>query len=499
VRAPIFHGRRIGYLAFLQRSGGRLVRPLGEIGKMIDMTYLALLGLGAAAAFAMVVAAFRKWPQAPLYCVTVFATTVWDFPNKPPLATVLGSSIHIEDVILLAALCSVAVNSEQFWKTVRPYKIIVVTSAICVGTSLIAGLITFGSNTAINEFRSFFYPLGMVVWFLNQEWTTLQAKRRFRRWAVVTGIAITAAGIMHVGLYGLGKADSFVVSAVSGEEMTGRPLTSDQAVMLVFLGILMFALKGREKRQWDSLLGLVFIIFSVVCQQRSAWLALALAMVPIVFRLRGAAGARFYVGIFFASLIAAIVILSGAAGDVISSLVYSLQSAGTYVGRVDSWSTLVNASFERGYGSVIFGQPFGFGYLREDYRGFMISYAPHNWYVSIFLRLGLVGLVLFMSLLVWIFLRLARGADKIVSMSVFLGILAYLWSYSLSWHVGVFFAWTLAVAVQTTPLPVQLRTPRRSTSESDGEEPMIKDAVRYDMPESGVRSLSSAAPKGVSP
>lgn len=183
---------------------------------------------------------------------------------------------------------------------------------------------------------------------------------------------------------------------------------------------------------------------------------------------------------FSASLFGTIVILSGVLGDVVQSVVYSLQSSGTYVGRVDSWSSLLTAAFDRGYGSAIFGEPFGFGTSRIDSRGIMISYAPHNWYVSVFLRLGLVGLVLFLCLLVWAFARLARGTDKIVAMSVFLGILAYLWSYSMSWHVGVFFAWTLVVALQTIPRSAKLPMPRISRGQKEMDKRILSATAYHD-------------------
>ncbi len=192
---------------------------------MVAAAWAAFLGLGALAAFGLAVAAFRKWPAIPLYCLTFFAVTVWDLPNKPPMAQVAGVSIHYEDVIISIVVATIAVKPTQFWKTVKPYGLIAVLSMACFGLSLINGIATFGPNTSVNEFRGFFYTVGMVAWFLNQDWLDDAGKRRFRRWCTVTGIAVSIAAATHIALYGLGKADSFVVSAVSGDEMTSRPLT----------------------------------------------------------------------------------------------------------------------------------------------------------------------------------------------------------------------------------------------------------------------------------
>lgn len=435
---------------------------------MIGTIWMMFLALGAAVVFALAVASFRKWPQIPLYCVTIFAATVWDFPVRPPLANIMGTSIMFEDAIIVTAIATVALNPAQFWKTVGPYNVVVVVSIICIAVSLINGLATFGPNTAVNEFRSFLYPLGMVAWFLNQDWMNDSRRHRFRRWVLVTGLAITVAGLIHIALYGLGQADSFVVSALSGEEMTSRPLTSDQAAMLALFGLLLFKFWETEKRRQYSYLGLVFIGLAIISQHRSVWVALAIALVPIALRLRHVAATRFVVGVIAAAVVGAMVLLSGAADGIVQPLIYSAQRGGTYLGRLDSWSTLVSMAFDRGAWSVIFGEPFGFGYLRPEYRGFMISYAPHNWYVSIFLRLGLVGLALFLCVIGWGFSRLWRGQDRVVAMGVFLAILIYMWNYSLSWHLSPIFAWALALAAHTSPAAAALRPsqkPRKAREE----------------------------------
>lgn len=464
---------------------------------VVNLAWAGFIALGGLSIFAMAVAAFRRWPAIPLYCLTFFIVTVWDLPVKPPLAHAAGTTIHIEDAIIMTAIATVLANPSPFWKTVRPYNLAILVSILCVALSLINGIVTFGAATAFNEFRSFLYPLGIVAWFLNNEWRDEAGKRRLRRWATITGILVTAVGLIHWAMYGLGKADTFVVSAVSGQEMTSRPLTSDQALILVLLGFLMFWYWGTHKSRWYPILGVAFIGMAIVAQHRSVWVALAAALVPVVFRLRGLAATRFVVGIFWTGMILTIVLLSGVLESVVESILYSSQRTGTYLGRLSSWSTLVDMAVERGPYSVIFGEPFGFGYERREMRGFMINYAPHNWYVSILLRLGLVGLILFVWILLWAFVRLCRGRDRTAALGVFAAILVYMWNYSLSWQIGVLFALALVIAAEKpTKDPAPAPRPWKKLNKPDPmgvEQQLQRQLARMERQEARELDLSSSS------
>lgn len=70
--------------------------------------------------------------------------------------------------------------------------------------------------------------------------------------------------------------------------------------------------------------------------------------------------------------------------------------------------------------------------------GVYIEWAPHNWYVSVYLRLGLFGLIVFAALLIIVLVRLLRIPETGPA-AAFVFILTYCWAYSLTWYAAPFF------------------------------------------------------------
>jgi hypothetical protein len=389
----------------------------------------------------------------PLYAVTVFAAIVWDFPTRPALANIGGSSIYFEDVLVVVVLVATAYRPHRFLQVVKSYNALVIGALLLVAISFFTGLGKYGLNTATNEFRAFFYTFGITVWALNQDWSGVAEAKKFKRWATITGVCLAGVALLHIALYGMGKADTFVISQISGDEMTGRPLTSDQAIMLVLVAFIL--LKGAtSNRKRDTLLAVLFVGISVIAQQRSAWLALAAAIIPVIFRLRGSPATRTTIATFWMALVGGIVLLSGVANDAIQRILYSLQAGGTYAGRVDAWTALVDQSFAQDGFSVFFGEPFGYGYTRLDSaHDVMVSYAPHNWYVSVFLRMGAIGLAIYGYILLRAFGRLMAGRQLLAETAALVAIAVYTWNYSLSWQLAPVLAWCLAASMRPAPHP----------------------------------------------
>ncbi|TFC33956.1 hypothetical protein [Cryobacterium sp. TMT2-42-4] len=412
--------------------------------------------IGGVVGLLLLVAAFRRWPTMPLYAVTILSAIAWDLPGLHRIASVGDVSITAEDMVVVSALVATALNPGRLLAITKPYRLILVALTLGLVGALIAGLFRFDTGMVMNDFRAFLFPIGFTAWALNQDWMTDAGQRAFKQWITITGATLTAVAAIHIAIYGVGQPDTFVVSVLSGVSNTGRPLASDQAMLLGLIGLLMFRAWGSSRPGRDRWVGILFLAMSIACQHRSVWVAVFLGIALTSFRLRGVARARALAGAFCALLLGAIAILSGALTGVVSSLFASVENTGTLDGRLSSWTQLVESSFARGIWTILLGEPFGFGYDRIE-AGQIISYAPHNWYVTVYLRLGLVGLGIFTIVMTSTFARLARGAEAVAVTAAFLAIATYISAYSLSWTVAALLAWCIAAA----------------TNESSGREPQI--------------------------
>lgn len=393
--------------------------------------------------------ALKRWPAVGLYAVGIITILAWEFPTLPTVATVAGFQLKPEDIVTVIMAIDLIFRPQRFLARTRGYNLLIVLTVICLLSALVGGFMAFGVPKAVNEARATFWGTILTAWLLNQDWASVAFQRTFRRWSVLLGLGLVALFAYHVRTYGFGAADSFVTST-DGVEQTGRPLVSGQAALLACFGFFMFQGSTSKGRGKYATLGVIFLLVAVLCQHRSVWAAVGIGVLLVLLRLRGVALARVVGFTYFGGSILAVLVMSGALNGMADSLTHSFDSMGTFTARVDSWDILVQDSFDRGAWSVLFGEPFGFGAARISGTQ-VVTFAPHNWYVSVFLRLGLVGLAAFICMLLITLVPLLRRRDGVVPTIVVVIIGVYMWSYTLSWYITPVLAW--AIAYRERPKP----------------------------------------------
>ncbi|MDP9986455.1 O-antigen ligase [Arthrobacter oryzae] len=416
-----------------------------------------LLLIGGLSAFVLLSMLAGKAPQVLLYALTVFAVASWDWPNLPALANLGGASVYVEDVAAGAMIVTVVARPQRFWEVTKPFLPVLIVTGLSVLLSVGFGVALFGPK-GVNEFRTFLYPLAAAAWGLNQEWRIEAWKGAVRRWVVITGALLSLVAMMHIALYGLGSVDSFVTSKFSGALQTGRPLTAGQAVLLALCGVyLLQGLSNKNRRGlWWSVL---FIGITLVAQHRSVWIALAAGLVVLFFKVHGVARARVVVAAVVAAWGVAVLALSGIFNPFSEKFTDQVENLGTYGAREDSWTTLIGQNIDSGLGAVVFSSPFGSGFHRVE-NGVYVDWAPHNWYVTVYLRLGLAAIAVFAVLLLVVSLRLLRTRDVAAAAASFAVILVFCWAYSMPWYIAPFFAWAMWSASKSEPRQVTERLPR---------------------------------------
>lgn len=392
---------------------------------------------GVAAILFLALAAVRRWPMLILWLVAAVAVVAWEIPNLPALGSFGGLEIKTEDAIFVVVALDVLSRPQRFVAITRSYAALVVFLAVCLGASLVAGFLAFGPG-AFNEARNYFWGVALVAWMLNINWSALEMQQRLRRWATVVGWVLVAVFVYHAARYGMGTADSFVEFGV-GQSQTGRPLVAQQAMLLACVGFMMFWRTEHFERRVFA--GLAFIMVAALCQHRSVWLAIALGALMVLPKIRGRALANTVFWGAYACIVLACFFLIGTFDVLLEQLSYAVTSAGTYNEREASWQLLIARAIEKGPAVVTFGEPFGAGYDRVV-NGVFVTYSPHNWFVMIFLRLGLAGFLAYMTLMAVLVLpKLLRA--KSAAGAAFVAILAFSWTYSMPWTLSPIIGWCI--------------------------------------------------------
>jgi hypothetical protein len=307
--------------------------------------------------------------------------------------------------------------------------------------SLIQGAGSFGLAAAGNEARGFFALAGATLWV----WVRVplpEFRREFRLWCWMTGLGLMTVALWHISQRGLGSVDELIL--VNGDLVTTRPLVATQALILGLIGLALLMISSRSPAR---VLALTFLTMAILCQHRSVWASLAVAAVSLVLF-----ASKVRMRLLLLGVVSSVVILTLYAAGTLDPLVARFDAAyhsrGTLVDRQLAWSTLVDQQNKLGGASVLLGQPFGTGFARREPSGTIEYFAPHNYYVSVYLRIGLLGLAaLVIALLrgVWRNLKFRQP----VGLAWGAGLMTYCYAYNLQLFVAPVLA--LCLGAQFAP------------------------------------------------
>lgn len=307
--------------------------------------------------------------------------------------------------------------------------------------SLLRGFAAYGMEGAGNEAREVFYLLAGALYFASPKRARRAASLFGRAWPALATMFVAIGVVNLIAVY---RGITLLPRAVDVRGFVGVLNSSATLVVGQALVVLFVAARARSARAraaQDVLTGL--LLFTVVLmQQRTAWVATALAVAvaamlqpTMLWRfLRGAAvAAVLFWGVSASGLLAwpssggtagSGSALSGSAApagaaDVAAAVAQSAQKSGTFTWRILGWKALL-ADHEWTPVEVALGEPFGAGFHRSFYakgREWVTDVGPHSLYVRTFLRLGLIGFVLALGLVVRAIALLAVRSDGEVSTS----------------------------------------------------------------------------------
>jgi hypothetical protein len=380
--------------------------------------YLVLPVLAAVLIAAVVVAAWlfiRSTEQKtfPIACMLIGFCVEALFVRQPYVTIVL--QIYLNDVISLFLLASTAGS--------------LMTRRIPVGDLTFLAWLGFGAMAMLSfaigigeygryagtEFRPFFYLwiAGTYGCLASLDDDDLRQIGRWCTWAAYAFIGISL--MFLVGLQtGLIDRSNVFDFAVGGRVF--RPIGSHATFFVAMVGLvqLMAWLRGSGTR-WSGTHALLFLLLVVLMQHRSVWVATGFGLMIVLWLERRHVTRHVPFFLWSALAIApvlAVAVWAGVFDELIERLVTSavtmFDSQGTFAARVDGWDRLVETWTEAGGSAIAIGLPFGHGYTRL-FRGQLIEFAPHNWFLDLVLRVGVIGLLFYVWAAVAVMIKAMRA------------------------------------------------------------------------------------------
>lgn len=269
----------------------------------------------------------------------------------------------------------------------------------------VLGLSKYGSAAGV-EYRGNFCFWAGSVYVASFEYSE-KYTRNVLRWLLVMGmVGCLASGYRWVlAAFDVSFRQSLEQLDPNNATLLFARVEQSNVTMLVALAAItafFYSNSGRRTRIGPLAVAMVFGIIVLLMQHRSVWVATLVGFLSLIIAMSRRRGGRASGSAVKFLLLGAVVIggLAGGGGTVSQSIQSQAEAGsdlktGTFGGRVFSWQQLLGGWATSGSPvTYSVGYPFGTGFERYDREDATetVSYAPHNMYVWMLLRGGVIGL-----------------------------------------------------------------------------------------------------------
>lgn len=261
------------------------------------------------------------------------------------------------------------------------------------------GLLSFGTIAGV-EARPNFYFWMAGLYFASFSYPPETLKKL---WRIVQWCAWLVAVIVVYRWVGLkfGFVSERLVE-FAGASSEFRVVGSNPTFLLGMMGAAYFAMWLRHSRRSALFAALAMLGLALVLQHRSVWVATFGALVLVAWRQRVSVAAKAFpiigMGVVMLGIMATFVAFNPSnrlTETITRSAVSVTESQGTHTDRLEGWKVLLTDYVGYSPKEWMLGKPYGTGYERYS-AGRLRTFSPHNFYIQLLLRLGAIGVLLFL-------------------------------------------------------------------------------------------------------
>ncbi len=320
-----------------------------------------------------------------------------------------GISVYFVDLaygaLAFAALTRIGPNL-----SIAPIPTTWIVFAAVMVLSCLVGLSSFGTSAGV-EFREHFCLLSASAYFAVTA-TSRDVSESIPRVLIVGGVLISLVVLLR---WTLPETQMSLHADLEGLDGRAIPASSAFVVLVGAVVLIHFALI-RGLSAWQATILFLLALVVVGIRHRTVWFAAIGGLLFLILFQKKGRGSLIAYGAVMASvgLIVSLLMFQAGIGTLerIAERLDDFGSAssgtGTFLDRYLGWLDLLGQYAEWSYLDQFFGRAFGSGFGRVvtvDGATHVAQTSPHNYYVDILFRVGLIGLVMF---LVTIFAQLVR-------------------------------------------------------------------------------------------
>lgn len=367
-----------------------------------------------------------------LLCPTVIDALTW---QQPMALQITDLTVSVADATVApAAVVVVSRVITRFFQ--RGGASVPALMLALTAVSLSRGIAEFGLQPAVNECRPYIYFLTATLYVLTSGIGSDVTRFALRAWVfLAAAYAVICAG--RWSIYGIASASELLV--VNGVVVTARPVVAGSALIIAQATLTLITLRWHSLPCRALAGGLLVVV--VLLQHRTIWIVTLVGIAAYLLLSRPMAPER--ISFAVTALTAGIAVAMGAwafplgsTGESLRSSYSTMQGAhSTFAWRISGWEELL--ARRNGLTDAPLGEPFGTGFARLI-DGHVLNVSPHNFYVQTLLRLGVIGLVLFVGVCLWALLSMrSNSRADVLGRIVVLTQMTFCFTYALPLEQGV--------------------------------------------------------------
>jgi hypothetical protein len=312
--------------------------------------------------------------------------------SVPSLMLPGQTRVGITDVVSALVLAAAVARLLRLRRFDRFHRWLVLL-AILLLVSLIRGVAAFGPQESIADFRQYLFFAGVALYFATFAPSVRLYNQIGRIWLAMTIPMMVLVCLRWLAVFA--GIDLGVPAAKYGADSAIRVIDGPYTFYLAsaFLLTIPAWLRG-ERAGWMRWISIVLLLFVLLLNRRTVWLAILVGVAVISVRDRRLGRRAIMLVTLGGALTAIAFFYLGGLQEGPQPLIKT--GSGNLDWRVQGWSELV-AAWSGNLTDWAVGQPFGSGFAREI-GGITTDSHPHNFYIETMIRTGLAGLLALVAL-----------------------------------------------------------------------------------------------------
>jgi O-antigen ligase len=330
------------------------------------------------------------------------------FARVVPSLTLPGHmTVGSTDVIATLVLCAAFARLLRMQR-LNTYQRWLILFIVLLVISLVRGVIAFGIQTSVNDFRLMEFWIAAAVYFSTVRPSHLVYDRIAKIWVWMTVplMAIVVARWLSVfaGIDVGVPQEQFGVGGI-------RVIDGQYTFFLAegFILSLPFWRQGQRERS-IRIVGTLLLLFVVLLDRRTAWVALFAGIITLMFHDRRLGRRAMWAVVMAFGVVSAAYFALRTAITSAEPIAKAADDTASVAWRIEGWAVLLS-QWERSPTNWFTGEPFGTGFRRLINGSEEVS-GPHNFYVEILLRIGALGLLALLALTVGLLLVTWRSSTE---------------------------------------------------------------------------------------